>query len=118
MNLRPLFTNFVNHTSQPICSPVVGTQIRVYLRPEINSFPTKLQFWEIIPLQHQIWNYMEPLLQADKPSTSFLSHMDRIIEKYESAPFIFFKVASYYSCPSEISNDDLNMLLRIRDCCH
>lgn len=116
MNLRPLFTNFVNHTSQPICFPVVGTQIRVDLRPEINSFSTKLQYWEIIPLQHQIWNYMEPLLQADKPSTPFLSHMDRIIEKYESAPFISFKVANYYSCPPEISNDDLNMLFRIRDC--
>jgi hypothetical protein len=59
---------------------------------------------------------MEPLLQADKPSTPFLSHMDRIIEKYESAPYIMFKVATYYSCPPEISNDDLNMLLRIRDC--
>jgi hypothetical protein len=71
---------------------------------------------EIIQLQHQIWNYMEPLLQADKPCTPFLSHMNKTIEKYETAPFIAFKIANYYSCPPEISNDDLNMLFRIRDC--
>jgi hypothetical protein len=115
MNLGPLFKNLVNHTSQPICFPE-GTQIRAHLRREINSFSTELQYIEIIPLQQQIWNYMEPLLQEDKPFTPFLSHMDMIIEKYESAPFIVFKVANYYSCPPEISNDDLNMLYRIRDC--
>lgn len=59
---------------------------------------------------------MEPLLQADKPFTPFQSHMNRVIEKYESAPFIVFKVANFYSCPPEISDDDLNMLLIIRDC--
>ena len=71
---------------------------------------------EIIHLQHQIWNYVEPILQADRPSTPFQSHMSRIIEKYESAPFVVFKVANFYSCPPEISDDDLNMLLIIRDC--
>lgn len=71
---------------------------------------------EIIHLQNQIWNYVEPILQADRPSTPFQSHMSRIIEKYESAPLIVFKVANFYSCPPEISDDDLNMLLIIRDC--
>jgi hypothetical protein len=74
------------------------------------------RYMEIIQLQHQIWNYMEPLLQADKPSTPFLSYINKTIEKYESAPSIAFKIANYYSCPPEISNDDLNMLFRIRDC--
>lgn len=114
MNLRPFSNNFVNHTSQPVCFPVLSTQIRVYLRSV--SFSTKLQYCDVIPLQDKIWNYMEPLLRADKPSTPFLSHMDSIIEKYESAPLISFKVANYYSCPAEISNDDLNMLFRIRNC--
>jgi hypothetical protein len=59
---------------------------------------------------------MEPILQADRPFIPFQSHMNRIIEKYESAPFIVFKVANFYSCPPEISDDDLNMLLIIRDC--
>jgi hypothetical protein len=71
---------------------------------------------EISPLQYQIWNYMEPLLQANNPSTPFYTHMNKIIQKYESAPFIIVHIANYNSCPPEISVDDLNMLLRIRDC--
>jgi hypothetical protein len=49
------------------------------------------------------------IVYCDYPTMSLVPY-------HQSRAFISFKVANYYSRPSEISDDDLNMLLRIRDC--